>query len=167
MSHASELFFEVSQWLYSEAHLLDRGRYQDWLDLLAPEIRYLAPVRVTRMRSEGEGFQARTPHFEENLLTLQTRVKRLGSRYAWAEDPPSRTRHFVSNIMVEDGDDSIGVRSSLFLYRTRGDSPDCEQLSCEREDELIRQSDGKLKLAKRTILLDHSTLPVINMAILL
>ena len=41
--------------------------------------------------------------FEENKQSLTARVKRLGTTSAWAEDPAPRTRHFVSNMMIEAG----------------------------------------------------------------
>lgn len=161
------LHHEVSQWLFREAELLDNGRFGDWLTLLAPDIRYFIPVRVTKQTGEGDGFNAHSPHFDENLFTLAKRIKRFESKFCWAEDPPSRTRHFVSNIRVElreIGD--IAVKSSLFLHRSRGDTIASEQLSGERQDVLTRV-DGGLRLRARTVLLDHSTLPVQNMAILL
>ncbi len=161
------LHHEVSQWLFREAELLDGGNFAGWLELLAPEIRYVVPVRVTRQQGEGDGHQGHAAHFEDNLFTLTKRVKRLESKFAWAEDPPSRTRHFVSNVRVESGDDDlVRARSSLLLHRSRGDSPGSEQLAGERRDTLVR-TPGGLRLRERLVLLDHSTLPVQNMAILL
>ena len=37
-------------------------------------------------------------HFDEDLYSLRKRVQRLTTDHAWTEDPPSRTRHFVTNI---------------------------------------------------------------------
>ena len=161
------LHHEVSQWLFREAELLDSRRFSDWFALLAPDIRYFIPVRVTKQSGEGDGFNAHSAHFDDNLFTLEKRIKRFESKFCWAEDPPSRTRHFVSNIRVErtDGGD-IAVKSSLFLHRSRGDTIVSERLSGERQDVLTRIDCG-LRLRARTVLLDHSTLPVQNMAILL
>ena len=38
---------------------------------------------------------------DETKETLTARVARLETGMAWAEDPPSRTRHLISNIEVE------------------------------------------------------------------
>lgn len=161
------LYFEVSQWLFREAELLDTGGYREWLGLLARDIRYVVPVRVTRYQGEGDGFQQHSAHFEENLFTLTKRVQKIESKFAWAEDPQSRTRHYVTNVRVEAAADGrIRARSSLFLYRSRGDSASSEQLSGERHDTFIRM-DGTLRLIERIVHLDHSTLPVHNMAILI
>ena len=167
MMQAIQLHYEVSQWLFHEALLLDEGRYREWLALLMPDIEYAVPVRVTKQADEGDGFQSHALHFEDNLFTLEKRVKRLESKYVWAEDPPSRTRHFVSNVTVEAGEgDRVLARSSLFLFRSRGDTIASEQLSGARHDELVRV-EGGFRLRKRLVRLDHSTLPVQNMAILL
>jgi 3-phenylpropionate/cinnamic acid dioxygenase small subunit len=43
---------------------------------------------------------------------------------AWAEDPPSRTRHLITNIEVETGstDAEILVYSNFLVYRSRGET---------------------------------------------
>jgi 3-phenylpropionate/cinnamic acid dioxygenase small subunit len=52
-------------------------------------------------------------HFDENRASLGLRVRRLGTNVAWAEDPPSLTRRFVTNIRVAWGEreDELAVRS--------------------------------------------------------
>ena len=39
-------------------------------------------------------------HFDEDHYTLGLRIERLEGRHAWTEDPPSRTRRFVTNVRV-------------------------------------------------------------------
>jgi hypothetical protein len=51
-------YLEVVQFLSDEAALLDADRLEDWLALLAEDISYLMPVRVTRLRNQGTGFSA-------------------------------------------------------------------------------------------------------------
>src|SRR5262245_40068762 len=59
--------------------------------------------------------------FEETKETLHTRVARLATGLAWAEVPPSRTRHLVTNVQVEpsDRESEVKVRSNFLLYRTQ------------------------------------------------
>jgi 3-phenylpropionate/cinnamic acid dioxygenase small subunit len=40
---------------------------------------------------------------DQALYELEIRIRRLESGSAWAEDPPSHTRHFVSNLRVQPG----------------------------------------------------------------
>ena len=39
------LKYEVEEFLYQEAELLDERRFEDWLDLLTEDIRYWMPIR--------------------------------------------------------------------------------------------------------------------------
>jgi PAH dioxygenase small subunit len=168
MKMDQSLHFEVAQWLFAEADLLDRGLFRDWLKLLTADVHYLVPVRVTKLTGQGDGCEASAAHFDDNYFLLEQRVRRLETGFAWAEDPRSRTRHLVTNIQVQSAerDDELAVRSYLLLHRTRGDVAHPEQLVGERLDRL-RRVDGTLKLAARTVYLDHSTLPMQNLGVLL
>jgi len=159
---------EIDSYLFREAQLLDSGRFEDWLETLTEDVVYRMPLRVTRERRSANEFAGEMAHFDESRASLEMRVKRLGTRQAWAETPPSRTRHFVSNVRSWHGDcdDEFLVYSNLLLYRNRGDSPDHDLLSAERRDQL-RRVDGELKLAVRTILLDQSTLGTLNLSVFL
>jgi len=167
LSNMQKLKEEVEAFLFKEAELLDELRYREWLELLTPDVQYLAPVRITREREKGPGLVEGMAHFDEDYTSLEMRILRLETEFAWAEDPPSRTRRHVSNIRVgEPKEDEIPVRSNLLLFRSRGDSPQYDLISCERHD-ILRRVNGGLKLAKRVIVLDHSSLPTHNLAVFL
>jgi 3-phenylpropionate/cinnamic acid dioxygenase small subunit len=162
----------VRDFLLLEAELLDDGRFRDWLNLLAADVDYRMPVRVTRDRTGGPGFDTDAYHFIENRFRLEIRIERLETGAAWAEEPPSRTRHFVSNIRVGTGtaDGEVQVKSNLLLYRTRGSSPHHDLLSAERHDVLRQDGGGQgggWKLARRRILLDQTTMATHNLSIFL
>jgi len=112
--------------------------------------------------------QTEMGHFSENHRTLELRVKRLGTNFAWAQNPPSRTRRIVSNVRIEPTatESEVIVRSYFLLYRSRGSSTQVELVSGERRD-LLRRVDGMWKLAKRLIIVDQSTLGTRNLAIFL
>ena len=52
------------------------------------------------------------------------RIRQLETGLHWAEDPPSRTRHIVSNVRVSssDIDRQYTVRSNFLCYRNRLDT---------------------------------------------
>jgi 3-phenylpropionate/cinnamic acid dioxygenase small subunit len=154
--------------LADEAEALDQNRVDDWIEMLHPGIDYRVPLRTTRERSKGLGVSTEGFHFYENHDSLSLRVERLSGDYAWAEDPPSRTRRFVTNhrVFTLDGSDDLRVRSNLLLYRERGDETEPQLLSGEREDDL-RDEAGDLKLIRRRVLLDHATLLTPNLGIFL
>jgi phthalate 3,4-dioxygenase subunit beta len=155
------------QFLVEEAALLDAADYAAWLNLLCEDIRYVMPVRVTTARGAGFDTLADMGHFDENLYALRKRVQRLATDHAWAEDPPSRTRHFVSNVRTfRNGGAELRAESSLLLFRSRGDTRSADLLSAGRTDILRRAGDG-YRLARRQITVDESVLRTQNLAVFL
>ena len=155
------------QFLVEEAALLDAADYGAWLNLLCEDIRYVMPVRVTTARGAGFDALADMGHFDENLYALRKRVQRLATDHAWTEDPPSRTRHFVSNVRTFPGGGAgLRVESSLLLFRSRGDTRPPDLLSAGRIDVLRRADDG-FRLARRQIMVDESVLRTQNLAVFL
>jgi ethylbenzene dioxygenase beta subunit len=159
------LLWECTAFLNDEAELLDDNRQREWLEMLDREIDYRVPVRVTRERSMGAGFSESGFHMLEDYGTLEVRVDRLDSEYAWAEDPPSRIRRFVTNVRVRGVEgNTVSVRSNLLLWRgERYDRPGVEFLAGERQDVLRRDAAGALKLLRRLVLLDQTTLGTPNL----
>ncbi|MEA2333326.1 MAG: hypothetical protein QOH58_3464 [Thermoleophilaceae bacterium] len=159
-------YWRCVDFLVDEAAALDDNRMDDWLAMLHPEIDYRAPIRITRERAAGAGFSEEGYHFFEDLDSLSIRIDRLATDYAWAEDPPSRTRRFVTNFRVFEceraGD--LRVHSNLLLYRERLDDPRPLVMSAERRDDL-RDLDGGLRLLRRWVLLDHGLLNTANLAV--
>jgi 3-phenylpropionate/cinnamic acid dioxygenase small subunit len=162
--------FEIAhRFLLREATYLDNLRLHEWLPTLHPDIRYRIPVRVTRWRSDGPGF-TNAMHMDETYASLAGRVARLDTSFAWGEDPPSRTRRFVSNIQVEqqlDDPERISVSSYLLVTRSRWDHPAYQLISAERRDILVRHEDQDYRLISRFVLLDQSNLGTVNMALFL
>lgn len=156
---------EIEDFLFHEAELLDRDEHEAWLGLLTPDVLYLARVRQTLRRAGGSGFSDHSMHLSDNYTSLQMRVLRHQTSSDWAEDPPSRIRHFITNVRVRQGEDSGGyqVTSNALLVRTRADEAKSETISAERHD-IIRREETGWKLARREILLDHTTLPTHNLS---
>src|SRR3954469_10181463 len=153
----TELYGEAVDWLHSEAELLDNAREREWLEgMIDPEIVYRLPLRQTVERARGTGFSDDTFHLDETYGSLTSRVARNETRYAWAEDPPSRIRHFVTNIRVHEVEGQLQVQSNLLIYRTRQDQTRPQLFSGERHDVLRRGDGGRLRLAQRTVYLAHN-----------
>jgi len=155
---------EVEQLLYREAQLLDSGRFQEWLELLAPDLRYWAPVRAEVHRAqERENEASRLPLFDETKASLALRISRLDTGLAWVENPATRTRRFVTNVVVEEeAGGLVHVRSNLMLFRSRSFADETTLVGC-REDKWSRPD--RWLLRERKILIDHCT--VENMSLLL
>ena len=163
----------VIAFLNREAELLDEGRYREWLDLVTADIRYQVPIRSAKERGHAEsaitGVATDMFHLDEDHDSLELRIDRIETGFAWAEEPPSRLRHFVSNVRVQpvDGNqDEVAVRSNVLVYRSRWDRPGHDLLSGERHD-VLRRVDGGWRLASRRVILDNTTIPTLNLSFLI
>jgi 3-phenylpropionate/cinnamic acid dioxygenase small subunit len=110
-------------------------------------------------------------HFDEDKYSLSQRVARMGTEHAWAEDPPSRLRHFVTNVRTFECEPIAGaaqlfVESAELLFRSRGDVNESALVSCGRED-LLRRGENGWKLARRKVFVDESVLRMQNLAVFL
>lgn len=171
---------EVEQFLYREARLLDNRQFHQWLTLLTDDVRYWMPVRAVRYPAhskaisilDGARYEAgelsrenELAIMDEDKQSLTRRIARLDSGMAWAEDPPSRTRHFISNIEIEPAPRPAEIKaySNILLYRTRGETEQ-DFYAGSREDLLRRNPDGQLKIASRKIVLDQTVLLAKNVS---
>ena len=156
------------KWLVDEAWLLDSQSYMEWLELLADDIHYLMPVRVTTAAGAGYDTSPGMAHFDEDKYSLSRRVARFLTEHAWTEDPPSRLRHHLSNVrtFATDDPDHLVAESGTLLFRSRGDVNEAAVVSAGRED-LLRRTGTGWELARRTIFVDESVIRMQNLAIFL
>jgi 3-phenylpropionate/cinnamic acid dioxygenase small subunit len=164
----SPIYNVLLETLYDEAAALDERRFDDWAAMLATDLIYTAPIRLTRTGPTRDRDVMRTMfHFDDDYNSLLMRMGRL-HKSAWAEDPPSRCRRFVTNVRIGERDTAgeYEVVSYLFLERSRGDNPENEQMTAERRD-VWRDVDGAYKLSRREIIVDQSVLGMANFAVFL
>ena len=166
---ASELRREIEDFYYLEAELLDERKLREWFALLADDIRYWMPTRHNRLeRSESIAEELSQPgeayYFDDDIKSLKIRVERAYSKIAWAEVPPSRTRHLITNVRVKNDDgNEIEVQSNFLVYRTRMET-DKDIFVGTRQD-ILRRANGSFKIARRTIVLDQAVLDAKNISI--
>ena len=164
---------EVEEFLYREAELLDERRYEAWLDLFTEDVHYWMPMRRNVPRDEPE--REFTRHgtdvnwFDEGKDTLTRRVRQILTGVHWAEEPPSRTCHIVSNVQIlraaPDGASptEVTVKSRFLVYRNRVET-ETDLLAGKRED-VLQRVDGNWKIARRTIILDQNVLLAKNLTV--
>lgn len=160
------LYASIVDFLYREADLLDRGNFREWLGLCTDDIDYRMPIRLTCVRAAGPGHSKNMDYLIEDMASLEMRISRMESEFSWAEDPPSRTRHIISNIRAEEGDkdNEVQVKSYFIVYRTRGDNASPDLFSGVRED-VLRDERDQWKLARRKILADHTVMGASSLSI--
>jgi 3-phenylpropionate/cinnamic acid dioxygenase small subunit len=161
------LWLELMQFYIHEAWLLDERRLKEWLDLFTDDVLYFMPRRKNVPRRESQ--RELTPLgdlaiLEEDKRYLEMRVARLDTGMAWAEDPPSRTRHLIGNleaVLLEDGE--VRAKTAFLIYRSHLET-DHQLLSGCRED-VLRKVNGGWKVSRRTIVLDANVLLDKNLSV--
>ena len=160
------LAHEVAEFLYREAELLDERRYDEWLALLADDLRYWMPMRRNVKYGEEQREFTREGQdiawFDEGKDTLVRRVKQIQTGIHWAEEPVSRISHLVTNVQIVEATPSVSearevtARCRFLIYRNRVET-ETDILVGKREDVLRSESDG-WRIARRKIVLDQNVL---------
>ncbi|CAI8043637.1 3-phenylpropionate/cinnamic acid dioxygenase subunit beta [Geodia barretti] len=158
---------EIEQFLYREARLLDNRQFHQWLELLAEDVRYWMPCGhpVTRPSDPRDLTEPdELVVIDEDMDSLRRRIERLDSGFAWAEDPPSRTRHFISNVELEstESPDEVKVYSNFIMYRTRGERE--EDFYVGSREDILRRSEKGWLIAYRRIILDQTVISAKNVS---
>ena len=171
---------EIEQFLYREARLLDERRFDEWLGLLTDDIRYWMAARSNRYPRRSKAIAILDPDryveddiprddelslLDEDKQSLTGRVRRLDTGMAWAEDPPSRTRHLITNIEVVPAAAAspIQVHSNFIVYRTRAETEQDFYVGARRD--LLRRQEGEWRIAERRVILDQNVLLAKNISI--
>lgn len=161
-----DLRHEFESLLIDEYWLLDNDQFEDWLALMTDDIRYWGPVRQDLDRGEENFHQAHLlTHFDEDRVTMGLRVARLRTGSAHAEEPPSRIRHFVSNVKIIETPtpDKVLVASNFIVFRSRSGREENFFVGTRR-DWWVRQSAG-WRLQERMIIFDHDIIENITVFI--
>lgn len=155
---ASELQYEVEQLLYEEAALLDERDLRPWLDLFTDDARYAVFFRETVQPHDLSSARLSAPEielFDDDKQFLEQRVRRLETRLAHAEQPPSFTRHVVSNVRVKAASaEECTAWVNFIVYQTRLDLS--QNVFFGRREDMLRVVDGQRRIARRKVVLDAS-----------
>ncbi len=164
---------EVEEFLYREAELLDARRFDEWLALFTEDARYWMPMRRNVPHDElareftREGRDVNW--FDEGKDTLGRRVAQIQTGIHWAEEPPSRICHMVSNVQIlrattpegSAAPSEVTARCRFLVYRNRVET-ETDILVGKRED-VLRRGDGGWKIARRMVVLDQNVLLAKNL----
>ena len=152
-----DTYLKVQRFLYREAALLDNREYAAWLNLVTEDIYYCVSAAVAR---DAAATPVRYSIVEESLSGLKARVEQISNpRLTRAENPPSFTRRFISNIEAHRTEtaNEFMVTSYLLAHRMRPGEPEGGFYVAERDD-LLRQDGSSFRLARRTVRLDQTML---------
>ena len=101
---------QVEQFIYTEAQLMDEHRYDEWLTLWTDDALYWVPSGRDEIDPKRE-----ISLIYDDRVRLQVRIARLKSGFAHAQEPKSRMRRVISNIIVEETENGEIVAYSNFM----------------------------------------------------
>lgn len=169
-----DLMREIEDFLHAEADLLDERHYTAWLDLFTEDVRYWMPIRKNvafEDRAKETTAEDDIAWIDDDKLTLSKRVQQLLTGIHWAEEPVSRVSHVVSNIRltepvtrIAEGESAL-VKCRFLVYRNRLETE--TDLLVGRREDTLRRVGGQLKIARRKILIEQSTLLAKNLTVFL
>ena len=151
---------QVEQFIYYEADLMDEHRYDEWLALWTDDALYWVP-------SGGDDID---PKREISLIyddrvRLQVRITRLKSGFAHAQEPKSRMRRVVSNIVTKEAENGdIVVFSNFLLIELRRGKQDT---FAGRTIHRLRPDNGSFRLASKKVLLVNNDEHIDNLTFLI
>lgn len=132
---------EAEAFLFREVRLLDQRKFRDWRQLLTDDALYWVP------NGDPDG----DPQLHCSVIyatppMVDDRLERAESPFYWVGDPPIRSVHTVSNVLLEraDGDSAdIACNQVIYLYRENDQRRDqiLDTLPAQCEYRLQRHGD--------------------------
>jgi p-cumate 2,3-dioxygenase subunit beta len=143
----------VEDFFYREAAILDAWDLDGWMALLTEDARYLVPPNDV---PDGD---PDTVLFiiADDIDRIRGRVKRLKSRDAHAEFPPSRTRRLITNVRILEQDGAeVTVAANFAVHRFRRGGKGGEYVG--QYIYRLRITDDGFRIAERRAILDAEEL---------
>lgn len=143
---------QAESFIYHEAALLDEWRLDEWLALMAADAHYRIPPLDLPDAAPGEALYL----IDDDRQRLESRVRQLAGKTAWAETPRSRTRRLVTNVRVSSVNDGGFTASSNFaVWRFQFDNTDV--YAGRYQHTFVRTAQGLL-VHERKVILDLEAL---------
>ena len=151
---------QVEQFIYHEADLMDEHRYDEWLALWTDDALYWVPSGRDNIDPKRE-----ISLIYDDRVRLQVRITRLKSGFAHAQEPKSRMRRVVSNIVTQEEDNGdIVVFSNFLLTELRRGKQD---IFAGRTIHRLRPDNGSFRLASKKVLLVNNDEHIDNLTFLI
>lgn len=163
--NVADLRSDLADFLYREAALLDEHRFEEWLDLLADDYRYVVPQMLITDDDVAPRYDERAYLVMESKSSMRLKLSRGASEFAWAMRPPAVERRFVTNVTVDPLDaDRYEVRSMILVSWARGPVP-LTLYPASRVDVIARTADGFV-VHSRTVRLGSEVPDAVQLAVL-
>ena len=151
---------KVENFLYREARLMDEHAYDEWLALWTDDALYWVPCNEDDIDPERH-----VSIVYENRTRLEDRIARLKSGAAYAQDPKTRLSRVVSNVEIEDANDTDAtVRSTFNVTALRRGRMD---IFAGRVTHKLRSEGDSFKIAYKKVLLINNDIVIHNLTFLI
>jgi 3-phenylpropionate/cinnamic acid dioxygenase small subunit len=151
---------QVEQFIYHEADLMDEHRYDEWFALWTDDALYWVPSGRDDIDPKRE-----ISLIYDDRVRLQVRITRLKSGFAHAQEPKSRMRRVVSNIVTQEAENGdIVVFSNFLLTELRRGKQDT---FAGRTIHRLRPDNGSFRLASKKVLLVNNDEHIDNLTFLI
>lgn len=149
---------QVERFYYDEAALLEQSDYTSWLELVAEDVVYTMPQREFADRRTNHALDAVGAHsLSDDKGSLARRAKWLLGPPT-PEAPPPFRRYLITNVRVMgESDAGIEAHSKFLLWEFTSQGKRATFIGA-RED-LLRQTEDGLLIARRLVLVDSPVLP--------
>lgn len=149
---------QAEAFLFREVRLLDQRKFRDWRQLLTDDAIYWVPNGA----ADGDP-QLHCSIVYATPSMVEDRLDRAESPFYWVGDPPIRSVHTVSNVLLEraDGDSAdIACNQVIYLYRENDQRRDqvLDVLPAQCEYRLQRHGDQWRIAHKKVALLNSDGL---------
>ncbi len=151
------LQWEVEQFYFAEAELLDDRKLEEWIELVADDGVYSLSLHEKLLyRASPSGPEADHTEivYTDDKEFMRIRVRRLlETPLAHAEKPPSVTRRLITNVRVRESDEGAEVASNFLVFQARFHIDETLFVGTRR-DVLVRHQGG-WRIRRRDVLLDQ------------
>lgn len=160
---------EAEDFLYHEAHLIDTDQLEQWHQLFTSDGIYWVPS------NEAANPDYETSIIHDDTLQLEKRIYQLRHKHL-AQDPRSRTIHFISNVQVEaaNAPDEVTIRCNQIIQEMRPGDHQQLQLGLAEPRSfaasskyLLRHENNEWRIALKQINLINCDLPLQNISFIL
>ena len=149
MTADADLHAEVTRLVYREAMLLDRRRWDEWIDMFTEDAVYWVPAWKNEEETTDDPDRQLNLIYLRDRGGLEDRVFRIETRDSYASVPLDRTVHVVSNVLVErDGGEEIEATANCLVH-TYGKKGSLTRGGLY--DYTLRRIDGALRIARKKI----------------
>ena len=159
---------DAEEFLYREARLLDERKFEEWLKLFSDDGIYWIPI------TEDSDPAVQPSIIYDDRLLREQRVYQILHQPHYAQMPPSRTVHFVSNIVVgESAPNEASVRCNLLVYDMRPGDHQNLNFGMGKQRTLAGLCEYRLRFEKtwsivlKKVVLINRDLPIYNLSFIL